>query len=109
MNNSSKALLDIPQYPSENMKFCVGDTVRSYRSAFHNDKPFKNSFLEGVVISTTDKILGEGYLVVKWHLDYYFGTVYTFKMPTDGRDTFTISVRSPYLVKQNKSQLAMAY
>ena len=59
----SKELLDIPMYPSLNTKFAVGDTVRAYRSGFTNDKPFKNSFIEGVVISTKPPILGEGYLL----------------------------------------------
>jgi len=105
---SSRALLDIPQYPSESVIFFAGDIVRSYRSAFDNDKPFKNYFIEGVVIATKDKVLGDKYIVVKWHIENYFGTIYKFKMPQDGSDTFSISVRSPHLVKVNKCQLALA-
>ncbi len=105
---SSRALLDIPQYSSQNVKFFIGDTVRSYRSAFDNNKPFKNHFIEGVVIATTDKVLGEGYLVVKWQIENYFGEVYKFKMPHNGTDTFSISLSSPFLVKKNICQLAMA-
>ena len=105
---SSRALLDIQQFPSEGVIFCVGDTVRSHRSAFDNDKPFKNHFIEGVVVATKDKVLGDKYIVVKWQIVNYFGTIYKFKMPHDGSDTFSISVSSPHLVKVNKCQLALA-
>lgn len=103
-----RELLDIPQFPSENIIFSIGDTVRSYKCGFDNDKPFKNHFIEGVVISTKDKVLGYKYLVVKWQIENYFGTIYKFRMPHDGSDTFAISVSSPWLVKVNKCQLALA-
>ena len=105
---SSRALLHISQSPSADVNFCSGDTVRSYRSAFDNDKPFKNHFIEGVVVATKDKVLGDKYIVVKWQIENYFGTIYKFKMPHDGSDTFAISVSSPHLVKVNKCQLALA-
>jgi hypothetical protein len=104
---SSRDLLKIPQYPSENIVFCEGDTVRSYRSAFDSIFPYKNHFIQGVVIATKDKLLGDGYLTVKWQINYFFGSAYPFKMPHDGSDTFAISTRSPHLVKQNKNQLCL--
>ncbi len=105
---SGRALLDIPQFPSENIIFSIGDTVRSYRSAFDNEKPFKNHFIEGVVIGVENWIRPNDYLKVKWQIENYFGTIYKFKLPTDGSDTFSISVSSPHLVKQNNCQLALA-
>jgi hypothetical protein len=105
---SSRAFLEVNQFSSENILFTVGDTVRSYKCGFDNDKPFKNHFIEGVVISTKDKVLGDKYLVVKWQIENYFGTIYKFRMPHDVSDTFAISVSSPWLVKVNKCQLALA-
>jgi len=106
--NTGKTLLDIPYFASESVAFSIGDTVRSYRSAFDEIKPFKNDFIEGVVIAMESWIKPNDYLKVKWHTHNYFGTIYSFKMPIDGRDTFSISVRSPHLVKQSTGQLSIA-
>jgi hypothetical protein len=106
--SSSKALLDIPQYPSENVRFIIGDIVRSYRSGFSEKKPFKNHFIEGVVIEIESWVKENDYLKVKWHFENYFGTICKFKAPHNGSDTFSISVNSPWLVKVNKFQLALA-
>lgn len=105
---SSKVLLEINQFSSEHVLFTVGDTVRCYKCAFDNDKPFKNHFIEGVVIEIESWIKPNDYLKVKWQIENYFGTIYEFKMPSDGRDTFSISVSSPWLVKVNTCQLALA-
>lgn len=104
-----RTLLEIGQYPSKNVLFYVGDTVRSYRSAFDNIQPFKNNYIEGVVISISDKVLGEDYLVVRWHIDNYFGNVSPCKLPHNGSDTFPISRQSPHLVKVNNGQLALPF
>lgn len=105
---SSRAFLDVKQCSSESILFSVGDTVRSYKCGFDNDKPFKNHFIEGVVIGVESWIKSNDYLKVKWQIENYFGAIYKFKMPHDGSDTFTISVSSPWLVKVNKCQLALA-
>lgn len=105
---SSRAFLEVNQFSSENILFTVGDTVRSYKCGFDNDKPFKNNFIEGVVVGVESWIKPNDYLKVKWQIENYFGTIYKFKMPHDGRDTFAISVSSPWLVKVNKCQLALA-
>jgi len=102
------ALLDIMQYSSENTAFTVGDTVRSYRSAFDNVKPFKNHYIEGVVVGTESWTKPNDYIKVKWQIENFFGTVYKFSIPHNGSDTFTISAGSPWLVKINKRQLALA-
>lgn len=101
----SKVLLNIPLSPSKNINFIPGDLVRSYRCAFSEELPYKNNFIEGVVISVRNDTPGDRYLLVKWYLDYFFGIKYSFKMPIDGRDTFEISILSPHLVKINKTQL----
>jgi hypothetical protein len=101
--------LDIKQFSNDNTVFSIGDTVRSYRCGFDNDKPYKNNFIEGVVIGIESWIKPNDYIKVKWQIQNYFGTVYPFKMPHDGSDTFTISVNSPWLVKVNSFQLAFAF
>lgn len=105
---SSRAFLEVNQFSSQNILFTVGDTVRSYKCGFDNDKPFKNSFIEGVVVGVESWIKPNDYLKVKWQIENYFGTIYKFKMPHDGSDTFAISVCSTWLVKVNKCQLALA-
>lgn len=103
---STRVLLDIPQFPSANEVFAIGDVVRSYRSAFTNEKPYKNEFIQGVVIGMQSCIKPNDYLLVKWYLKFSFGSIYPFSLP-DGRNTFEISVRSPHLVKLNQGQLAL--
>lgn len=104
---ASRELLDIPYYPSINCTFFIGDTVRSYNSAFDSEKPFKNNFKQGVVIDIKDSVYPKSQLLVKWQFVNYFGNFYRFLLP-DGRDTFFISTHSPHLVKVNKTQLSLA-
>lgn len=105
---SSRELIDIPQYQFENFDFIVGDVVRSYRTPFDSDKCYKNNFIQGVVIGFENWVCYHNQLIVKWHLDFHFGTIGRVKLPHNGSDTFSISRGSPFLVKVNKSQLSLA-
>jgi hypothetical protein len=105
---ASRQTIDIPQFSSETKIFCIGDTVRSYRSPFDSDKPFKNAFIQGVVVAIESWIRPNDYLVVKWAISNHFGAIHRFKMPHNGSDTFAIGVSSPFLVKINNGQLALA-
>lgn len=108
MKTVNKTFFDVKEFSSENILFTVGDTVRSYKCGFDNDKPFKKHFIEGVVIGVESWIKSNDYLKVKWQIENYFGKIHRFSMPHDGSDTFLISVNSPWLVKVNKCQLALA-
>lgn len=93
-------IIDIPMYACRNETFFIGDVVRSYQCGFDNILPYKHSYIEGVVIGVSDKILGEKYLVVKWRFQKVFGVIYApYKLPHNGLDTFPISVSSPYLFR----------
>lgn len=74
MSVSNKSLLELNQFSSKNIIFNIGDTVRSYRCGFDNDKPFKNHFIEGVVIGVQSLIKPNDYLEVKWQIENIFRT-----------------------------------
>lgn len=99
VSRKAKELLCLPQYPSAEEKFVIGDVVRSYRSGFDQDLPYKNYYSQGVVIATEDKVLGDKYIVVKWQITNFFGQFFPCRLPHNNSDTFPISVRSPHLVR----------
>lgn len=103
--SKSHELIDIPLSPSRNVQFEIGDTVRSYRCGFDNQRPYANSFIEGVVIGMESWTRDNDYLIVKWHTDNCFGVIHKFKSVLDGGDTFRISTSSPHLVRLNKLSL----
>lgn len=107
MKKQAKQFIDIPLSPSRNVDFELGDTVRSYRCGFDNQKPFADNFIEGVVIGMESWTKSNDYLIVRWHIDNYFGNVDKFKRHHDGSDTFGISTSSPHLVRIGKKQLAL--
>jgi len=106
--NNSRALIKIEQYSSKDKKFAIGSTVRSYSCGFDNDKPFRYSYIQGVVIAVESWLEKDDYLKVSWIFENYFGEIFKVVLPTTGASVFSISVHSPWLVKVNKSQLSLA-
>ncbi len=102
-----KNLINLPQSPIADTEIVVGDTVRSYRRAFTNAKPYKDCFIQGVVIGLESWIKQNDRLIVKWQIDKHFDVVNKFAMPHDGSDIFSISKACPHLVKVNNNQLTM--
>jgi hypothetical protein len=109
MDRIYKDLLDIDQYSASNIDFNIGDKVRSYGIGFNNEKPYKHSFIEGVVVGLESWVKSNDRLIVKWHTNYNFGILGSCIPAGDGNasDTWIISKKCPFLVKVNGDQLAL--
>lgn len=104
---ASKDLLTYGEIGTPNENFVVGDCVRSYRCSFSNELPFRNAYLEGVVVDIESWVKPNDRLVIKWYTDKYFDQVYKFKSVVGGSDTFGVFTDTPFLVKQHKLLLAL--
>ncbi len=102
-------IINIDQYSASNIHFNIGDTVRSYRIGFNNEKPYKHSFIEGVVVGLESWVKSNDRLVVKWHTNYNFGILASCIPPGIGNtsDIWIISKNCPFLVKLKGDQLAL--